>query len=190
MDHASYYLPNVEPLCQGDVFDRVPLAYVLEAPRSLTQATVAGGREGFALGDLLSEGPPRRGGPPVVPACCDYARAVMLTYDCEIDKPSAKVLTLTLVRPLDPSTPEAGKALIREGRKLAYFYLPAGSGMVEAYVDFRRVGAIGVELLRASPRVGRLAQDPRKAMLFQFFQYLTRINLHRGTLPPPGAEEA
>src|SRR5262249_25608922 len=103
MDDPPFYRPVTAELCQGDVFERVPLVFSKDDPVLLKKASLPGKREGFEAGAPLSPTkPPPSGAPLLVAAPCDYTRALLLTYDCEIDKPSTKVLALVLVRPLDP----------------------------------------------------------------------------------------
>jgi hypothetical protein len=192
MADPPFYRPLPEQLCQGDVFERVPLVAVKDLPPVIKKTTLAGKREGFEVVEaLLPSQPPNSSPPLLVAASCDHTRAVLLTYDCEIDKPSAKVLTVALVRPLDPKTPEADKAVLRENRKFAFFHLPPEQANgPESYLDFRRIGAVSVEVVKAAIKRASLSDLARKAMLFQFFRFLTRIDLSRAQLPPPEEEQA
>jgi hypothetical protein len=189
MDNTPFYRPITAELCQGDVFERIALVFSKDAPTPLKKATLPGKREGFEADTPLAPSTPPSGSPLLVAAPCDYTRAMLLTHDCEIDKPSTKVLNLALIRPLDPKMPEDDKTILRENRKFAFFYLPAEQeGAAESYVDFRRLGTVGVETVKATPRLARLSEIARKAMLFQFFRYLTRIDLRQASLPPPEEE--
>src|SRR6266545_3640712 len=116
MPDPPFYCPLTEELCQGDIFERVPLAYINDDPSLLQKATLSGKREGYEVVSILSATTPPPTGSLLVPARCDYTRALLLTYDCEIDKPSTKVLTLALIRPLDPKMPDADQTKIRENR--------------------------------------------------------------------------
>jgi hypothetical protein len=189
MADQPFYRPLTDELCQGDLFERVPLAVINADPPLLQKATLPGKREGYEVVGQLSPSSPPPAGQLLVPARCDHTRAVLLTFDCEIDKPSTKILTLALVRPLDPKMPDADQVKIRENRKFAFFFLPpATEGAPAGYVDFRRLGAVSVDVVKATPRLSRLSETARKAMLFQFFRYLTRIDLYQASLPPPQEE--
>src|SRR5437016_4415409 len=106
MGATPFYRPVTSELYQGDVFERVPLVQVKTPPAPLIRTTLPGKQDGFTLGEPLSPDKPPKAGGLIVPAACDYTRAILLTYDCEIDKPATKILTLALVRPLDASMPD------------------------------------------------------------------------------------
>jgi hypothetical protein len=188
MPEPQHYRQITDELCQGDVFDRVPLTYVTEDLPVLKKATFGGKRQGYEIISSVSQATGQPTAPLVVAARCDYTRAVLLTFDCEIDKPSTKWLTFALVRPLPPNMPEADQLTIRENRKFAFFFLPPNEDEAPIdYVDFRRLGSVNVDLVKGLTRIARLSDDLRKAMLFQYFRYLTRIDFNRASLPP--AEE-
>ena len=100
-----FYRAASDQLCQGDIFERVPLLYAAAAPLALREVTVEGRRllEASPLSESASSENPNT---LQVAATVDFTRAILLTYDCEIDKPATKYLTLALVRPLDPSMPK------------------------------------------------------------------------------------
>jgi hypothetical protein len=181
MDVPSFYRSLSAELFQGDIFERLPLVYLKESPRSLKKTTIPGNRDGFEVGELVSAS---ASAPWLVPAPCDNTRAMLLTYDCEIDKASTKLLTVALVRPLDPGMADGDKAALRDNRKFAFFHLQSwGPDAPESYVDFRRLSSLGIETVKIAARNSRLSVTARKAMMFQFFRYFTRIDLHRAVIP-------
>ncbi len=187
---VPFYQPLDATLCQGDVFDFLPLVYVKDQAAIVKRATLPGNRDGF---EIVAPTPnttqPKSGPSPTVVAPCDFSRAVLLTYDCEIDKPAAKFMTFALVRPLDPRMPDSDKATIRENRKFACFYLPGEpANAPEAYVDFRRLSTVGIDLVKSANRISRLTDQSRKGLLFQFYRYLARVDLRKAVLPPTEEE--
>ena len=180
MDAQQFYRPIPEKLCQGDVFERVPLLHLKELPPTLKRVTLPGNREGFELTEPLSaEAPPKVHAGLLVPALVDHTRGILLTYDCEIDKPGVKHLTVALVRPLDP-LPDDQKELLRQGRSFAYFHLPAAAdGGSESYVDFRRLATLSVEIVQSSKRVASLSEIAWQALLFQFIRFFSRVEVDR-----------
>ncbi len=105
---------------------------------------------------------------------------MLLTYACEIDK-DRKHRTVALVRPLPASMPPQDLATIRENRRFAFFYLPAGGDLLpESYVDFRRICTISPQWADSASRLASLTPVARQAMLLQFFRFLTRVELDPG----------
>jgi hypothetical protein len=121
----------------------------------------------------------------LVPAVCDYTRAMLLTYDCEIDKPGAQHFTAALIRPLDP-LPEEQKEIIRGNRSFPFFHLPSGNDdLLESYVDFRRQAVVSEQMVQSAKRLGSLADQAWKAMLFQLVRYWTRLEIDFDRLDRP-----
>jgi hypothetical protein len=188
MEMQPFYRPtSSQQLCQGDIFDRLPLTVVKEAPRSLKKLTLRGNKEAYEVAEFPSvEQGSVSSGTVLIPTSCDHARAMLLTYDCEIDKPGNQLLTFAMIRRFAPNRTEDEKEQIRKGSKFAFFYLVNfPDGDPEGYVDFRRLSVIGVELVKTAKKVACLAETSRTAMLFQFFRFLTRIDLHQVNLPSP-----
>ncbi len=179
MTEPLFYRDVSDELCQGDVFERVPLLYMTEMPQVLKQVDLN------LKGELLEPSapldplhPPGIANGLHVNASCDFTRAVLLTYDCEIDKPSTKQLTLAMVRPLDPSMSFQSRQIIRENRKMSTLYLPAdGNNLSESLVDFIRISVVFKEGLQAAPRLTRLSDQARQAMLFQLIRFFCRVDL-------------
>ena len=182
MDSSIFYRPVEARLCQGDLFERLPVVHLKGAlPRKLKSTFIAGGRPGYSADEELGTAP----GSFEVSAACDYSSAILLSYDCEIDKPNTKTLTVALVRPLDPSIPADGQQIIRQNQNSAYFYLPAGRGFGERYVDFRRLATLSVEIVSSAKRLASLSDEAWKALQFQLIRYLTRFELNTDLLKRP-----
>jgi hypothetical protein len=177
MNAASFYRKVDPKLCRGDVFECVPHLLLKDQPRPLRPATLPGNKSGFLIEDLPEGTLPQPGKEFVVPAACVVARTMLLTYDCEIDKPKS-LRTIALVRPLDPKMPQVDRDKVRNNQKLAFFYLPAQDGMLpECYVDFRRVSTISPEWVDRGKKLASLHETARQAMLMRFFLFLTRVRL-------------
>jgi hypothetical protein len=179
MEITPFYRHADTQLCQGDILERVPHLFLKEQPRPLQKTTLSGNRVGYELQEL-AEGAlpttPQQG--VLVPATCLVTRAMVLTYDCEIDK-DKKHRTVVLVRPLPLDMPTAERLTIQENRKYAFFYLPSGGEQLpEAYVDFRRICTVSPEWVDSGVRLASLTREARQAMLLQFFRFLTRVELH------------
>lgn len=190
MDAASFYREVDPKLCQGDVFECVPHLLLKDQPRPLQATTLPGGKSGYRLEEPAPGGLPQPGKEVLVPASCVVARATLLTYDCEIDKPKS-LRTIALVRPLDPGMPQADREKIRGNQRLAFFHLPAQQGILpECYVDFRRISTVAPDRMDGGKKLVSLHETARKALLMQFFLFLTRVRLDEAvfqTTALPGA---
>lgn len=155
MSDNTFYRKVSSQLCQGDVFERIPLIYLADEPRQLHVTNVVGREHLLEQGEILDPlHPPDKSSGLQVVARCDFTRAILLTYDCEIDKPATKHLTVALIRPLDSSMPAQSRQIIRENRKLSTFYLPShDESLGESLVDFMRVSTISKELLTSTSRL-------------------------------------
>jgi hypothetical protein len=177
MDAASFYREVDPKLCQGDVFESIPHLLLKDQPQPLRSTTLPGKKPGYQVEQLPEGALPPAGKEVVVAASCVVARAILLTYDCEIDKPKS-LRTVALVRPLDPGMPSADREKIVANQRLAFFYLPAWEGKLpECYVDFRRICTIAPEWLDRAKKLVALRETARKALLMQFFLFLTRVRL-------------
>lgn len=185
MDATSFYRQVDPELCQGDLLARVPQLLLKDQPRLLRKTTLPGNRSGYEVEDLAEDALPITADEGnLVPAICQVTRALLLTYDCEIDK-DKKHRTVALVRPLPANMPEAERAIIRENRRFSFFYLPAGGEMLpESYVDFRRVCTVSPRWVDSAARLASLTVAARQAMLLQFFRFHARVELDTRVFTP------
>jgi hypothetical protein len=179
MDAISFYRAVDPQLCQGDVLERVPHVYLKDHPLPLRPTTLPGKKPGYQLTELPPGELPKTPDEGVlVPAMCQVTRAMLLTYDCEIDK-DTKHRTIALIRPIAANMPDRDRTIIRENKKYAFFYLPAGGDQLpESYVDFRRICTVSPEWVDSATRLASLSVDARQAMLLQFFRFLARVELN------------
>lgn len=178
MEATSFYRPVDSQLCQGDIFDRVPHIYLKEQPRPLRKTTGPKNKTVYEM-EELPEGalPTTPGEGLLVPVTCQVTRAMLLTYDCEIDK-DKKHRTIALVRPLPANMPEPERTTIRQNQRFPFFYLPAGGEQLpESYVDFRRTCTVSPDWVDSASRLASLTPIARQGMLLQFFRFLTRVEL-------------
>jgi hypothetical protein len=178
MNAASCYRPVDLQLCQGDILERVPQLYLKDFPGPIRKTTGTGNRIVYELEELA---PGAQATTPeegiLVPAHCHITRAMLLTYDCEIDK-DRKHRMVALIRPLPASMPAQDLATIRENRRFAFFYLPAGGERLpESYVDFRRICTVTPTWVDSAHRVASLTTVARQAILLQFFRFFARVEL-------------
>lgn len=177
MEPSAFYRPFQPELCQGDIFECLPNIHLKSPAELLVPATLSGQRRGFEIGDQLAAGLAlsRRAGV-VIGAECDATRAMLMTFDCEIDKDKHR--TIALIRPLDSSLPDQVKAVIRANQRFPFFHLPEQlPDLPESYVDFRRLATVASVLVDTAKRLAGLSDSARQQLLFQFFRYFTRIEL-------------
>ena len=143
-------MPEPRPdISQGDLFDNAPLV-------SVTQDAAAPG-----LTAALREG-----------------RAILLTHDCEYDKPSNPWVAVAEVRPLSEIA-AGSQGHVREYRTRNTFYLQAlAAALPESYVDFRRLTRLPKSALTSAPgsvrHLASLSEEARTALQRQiaiFFGY-------------------
>jgi hypothetical protein len=178
MEAASFYRAVDPQLCQGDILERAPHVYLKDQPRPLRKTTLPGNRVVYELEELAAKALPATPDEGLqVPAVCQVTRAMLLTYDCEIDK-DRKHRTLALIRPLPSAMPEQDRSTIRGNKKYAFFYLPPGGDQLpESYVDFRRICTVSPQWVDSAARLASLTKEARQAMLLQLFRFLTRVEL-------------
>jgi hypothetical protein len=187
---GTFYRPLTDEFCQGDIFGCFPLVRLRTLPDLLQKITI--GPKTYALDVDRTFNPdtaePKRRQRCCVATECDYTNAILLTHDCEIDK-SLKVaadVTLAILRPFDATVNEESRARFRNGDKRSAFYLPAFDPLPECYVDFRRLVSALPDVFKSRPRIHRLSESARDAMMFHFFRFLTRriVNSANTTTDP------
>jgi hypothetical protein len=146
----SMYLPQPrEEISQGDVFQNVSLVAVTESADN--PGVITHLREGYAI---------------------------LLTHDCEYDKPANRWVLVAEVRPL-AEIPSGSQGHIRQYRTRNTFYLESlEPNLPESYVDFRRLSPLPKSALssplRAGNRLVSLNDEARLALQRQiaiFFGY-------------------
>lgn len=104
-------------------------------------------------------------------------RAMLLTYDCEYDKSSTRLVMAVGVFPL-ANVPADRRGNVRKNKVFSTFYLEATSLLEESFVDFRYMGllekAIVAEETQDGKRVISLNDEAQLALqeqLSAFFGY-------------------
>jgi hypothetical protein len=167
---------------QGDIIDGVPSIHLKSTPTliALRECNLKGGKKGWEplSADSSANGPKpdfKKG--EIVPAFCQVTRAILLTRDCEIDK-DPKHRLVAMVRPLSAIAPEHSE-IIQENRNFNCFFLPRDDAysLEDGYVDFRRITCIAPEVLEQGTRIASLGEESLKALLAQFFTFLTHSDI-------------
>lgn len=187
-----FYRPPDLRLSQGDILTAVPHAY-LKPPLSVLRSMST--RQGQMLQpfefrmteegsvDAVHNAP--TGGFKLssaegdqIAATGQVGRGIVLTHDCEIDKPSLKYVWVALVRPLR-MVPIDNQQIIRDNSDFSAFYLPAiGDAMEESFVDFRRTSCVHVSLVPPEFRLASLTPSAVNQLLVKLMLFITRADLN------------
>lgn len=103
------------------------------------------------------------------------AFGVLLTQDCELDKPRA-MLSFALIRLIDKSQHVDDIEVMRNRRKYRSFYLEEQTeepAFPKAYVDFGRLTTIHPDAVRQADRVLSMSDDVRDALREDFIEFMT-----------------
>ena len=94
-----------------------------------------------------------------------YINAVMLTHDCEFDKPKAMTALFAEIRPMH-DVPIDSQGHVRNNTPLHTFYLPASDGLEESYVNLRRIYQVDKKFLtqQGTTRFRSVEEDVRLAL--------------------------
>jgi hypothetical protein len=108
--------------------------------------------------------------------------AIVLSHDCELDKPGDKRYVQTaLIRSLE-DVPEAFRDGIREYEQKRAFYLPPNDYLEgENFVDLRMITTSRrAEVIDELERVAVMNEDGRVQLRFQLFSFYARKRLPEG----------
>ncbi len=132
-----YLLERRGEVSQGDVFDDIPFPVVELAEVATVYATVR----------------------PV--------RALLVSHDCEYDKPNNPYVTVAEVRPM-AEVDRGSQGNIRSFRVRSTFHLQEHPELPESYVDLRRMASIDKRILADRAAAGKklvsLSDDARLAL--------------------------
>ncbi len=102
---------------------------------------------------------------------------MLITYDCEYDKPSTKLVMVAGVFAL-AEVPADRRGNVRKNKIFSTFYLEAADFLTESFVDFRYMGllekAVVAEEAQSGRRVISLNEEAQLALqeqLSAFFGY-------------------
>jgi hypothetical protein len=101
--------------------------------------------------------------------------AIVLTHDCEIDKPhSRSTVLMALVRAID-GVPEAHREGFRDYTRHRAFFLPETPYLEgESYADLRAVTTVRRDVLETLKRPASISEDGRRMLREQLFRFFTR----------------
>jgi hypothetical protein len=116
-------------------------------------------------------------------AKCKQTKAIILTHDCEIDKPQATHSHLCPVVPLSKLKPET-QDRVKRNRIYSMFFLPRyGEVLPDSFVDFTRISTVGMDFIKGGKRIVSLSDQGRYGLYAQFIRWLTRWELRELSCP-------
>lgn len=177
-----YEAPRPE-ISQGDILDLLPHVY-------LNRPLFALSKEAETIFRVTGEPYPQfddRHGQDVV-ATCKRSRAILITQDCEIDKPQVVHWMICPVVPASRLRPENVDRLKRN-RIYSMLYLPRyADALGESFVDFTHITTLDAEYVKNAQRIISLSDMGRRGLYVQFLRWLTRWELREIVCPDCGAK--
>jgi hypothetical protein len=177
---ADFYAPLGAELSQGDIVAAIPWG-LIDDPLTVCRAEDRSKPEGKARYAPVAALRPPPKGVEIIHARAQIGMGMVLWHDCQIDKfknqgkPETKwFASIAPVVPLQDSDPDAAAA-VREGRRRAFFFLPAFAAIgieKDSYVDLRHIWPLRRSLL--SDRRGALSLEARNDLYAHLFTFLTQ----------------
>lgn len=182
MSEELYEVPR-EQASQGDILEFLPHIFLdlpLTALNEETETTLRTVTEPFSSFDDAN-------GQSVM-ATCKRQKAMLLSHDCEIDKPQ---VTRWIVAPVVPilKLKPANRDRVRRNRIFTMFHLPKYRELLpESFVDFNQLTTLSSEFVRNAQRIVSLSDVGRRGMYAQFVRWFTRWELRSTRCPTCGVE--
>ncbi len=179
MPAELYESPRPE-ISQGDIVELLPHV-------SLDKPLLALHKEGETETVFRATGEPYtsfndKDGQAVI-AKCKRSRGVLISHDCEVDKPQVKKWLVCPVVPMDRLQPK-NHDLVKRNRIFSMLYLPKFDKItVDSFVDFNQITTLDSEFIKAGKRIISLSDIGRRALYVQFVRWLTRWELREITCP-------
>lgn len=134
----------------------------------LTEIYLIEQRKQISQGDIFSNIPVARVKFPEGIPILKEIQGMLVTHDCEFDKPNSIYVLISECRPLSELKPES-QGNIKNLKTLNTFYLPQTEGIIESYIDFRRTYQVDKSFLfervsSKSLRLKSLTDEARTAL--------------------------
>ena len=123
-----------------------------------------------------------------------FSKAILITHDCDFDKPNSRTCLLAEIRPLE-EIDDGSKGNIRSNRAVNTLYMgQIGPAEQEWFVDFRRITRVDKELLQSRNREGlrlvSLTDEGRLALYRVIATFFSRDQKRRNVVPATPNETA
>jgi hypothetical protein len=177
-----YESPRPE-ISQGDILELLPHI-------SLDRPVFALHKEGETETVFRATGEPYidfddKDGQAVI-AKCKRSKAILISHDCEVDKPQVKKWLICPVVAMEKLQPK-NHDLLKRNRIFSMLYLPKFEKiLVDSFVDFNHFTTLDSEFIKSGKRIISLSDTGRRALFVQFIRWLTRWELREITCPGCG----
>jgi len=176
------YEPPGEQISQGDIFRSAAHLYLGRHVQVLTSES-----SGTYRATAVSDGADRSGDTHQVLAVAKFGLGIMITQDCEIDKPNRRWIVCPIVRSdrLSPTVREK----LRTNSIFSMLFLPAYRDLLpDSFIDFNQASTLDPEFVRGLPRVLSLSDLGRRALYVQYIRWLSRWVFHEINCPACGLQ--
>jgi hypothetical protein len=173
---SEWWLPALRPeMSQGDIVASVPFSMITLPVSYLKYTELAKKRSGWEVCDqpVVQKSTQRMH----VLAAFKAKMGVVLSHDCELDKP--KDNGRILLAPVAPITdvPEATRTLILEQRTRALIPLPDLGNFGTCFADLRSMTSVPHSLVDSSSRIGSMTDHAVLRLHAQLVSFLLRKQL-------------
>ncbi len=174
----DFYEPARSEVSQGDILEVLPHAH-LKYPVRLLESREDGllsSREGEAQGSGRQMGI----------AALRLERAILLSHDCEIDKPQILNWTVSPIVPIS-EIPGPKHGDVRKNKIFHLLHLPAYRNVLpESVIVLNQVTTLEKEFATSARRIASLSDMGRRAFYAQHIRWLTRWQLSELMCPHCG----
>jgi len=165
-----YEVPRTD-ISQGDILARLPNAHLVPPLKALFERV-----DGAMTVDSDKHPKFKEKEQPVI-ASCHRAKALLLSYDCEIDKPAVKNWIVLPIVPLS-MIPGNSHSDVKKNKVFSLLYLPKYREVFEdSVVVLNHSTTLGREFIQNAGRILSLSDIGRRALYAQYIRWLTRWQL-------------
>jgi hypothetical protein len=171
-----YELPRPE-LSQGDILEWLPNSHLTPPLLGLLPHS-----EGMMACVSADHPEFKSKGQPII-ASCRRAKALLLTYDCEIDKPAVKNWIVAPVVPL-AEIPGSAQTDVKKNKVFSFLYLPKYRDILdESVLVLNHLTTLDKTFIQSGERIASLSDIGRRALYAQYIRWMTRWQLNEMRCP-------
>jgi hypothetical protein len=171
-------------LSQGDILADVPFCLPVSPIAPLRETQLKGGRVAW---EASSRGALTRLKAHTLATHVDRY-ALVVSHDCELDKPKPNPVLVAPVLPIHTLTPDMQAKVLSQDSRSA-LPLPEVPGIGTMYAELRYVTALPNEFARAARRVASMGPEGKARLSAQLVLFLLRLRIPEDALPEPENDE-